>query len=465
MAGRVLLFDSEATQREALRRQLSASCYEVELSESVAEFRSRARTGRPDLALCDLDADAPAALAACRALCGRLEATQTAVVLYGTSIVPEAARAARRAGAWAVLSKPLDDVLLPATLRRVLRQRRALVDWRRQASSAADLGLMEDSAAYRHVGRVALVAPSSDGGEHDLAARLRAEGVRFDLLTPEDALSAGTRLPPDLYVLPCCLSGNRDGLRLLSELRSRTSRAEAQVMIVLDDSPRFDCASHQDAAMALDLGADDVVLPQAADDIALRVDRLLGIKRLADRSMHGLRSGIELAARDPLTGLYNRRFALPRLHRLYDRAAEAAEPLALMVLDLDRFKEINDRYGHAAGDDVLMEIARRLGGAVRPRDLVARSGGEEFWIALPNTGRAAAKQVGEALCTLIRNDPITLPGLTRPVRVTASIGIAVADSSDGGEGGLQRLLGAADRALYAAKHSGRDMASIDGCAA
>lgn len=174
---------------------------------------------------------------------------------------------------------------------------------------------------------------------------------------------------------------------------------------------------------------------------------------------------------DPLTGLFNRRYALPHLARIAERAAETGRGYAVMLLDLDRFKRVNDRYGHAAGDAVLVEVARRVKDSLRPVDLVARIGGEEFLVALPETGFEQACATAERLRTLIEQRPVTLPGGAGEIGVTISVGLAfgrdktpAAGSADV-EAEINALMEQADRALYGAKASGRNTVEISRSAA
>ncbi|MFV2088722.1 diguanylate cyclase [Micromonospora sp. LOL_021] len=167
-----------------------------------------------------------------------------------------------------------------------------------------------------------------------------------------------------------------------------------------------------------------------------------------------------LSVTDPLTGLWNYRHLRESIHREIERANRFGRMLAVLVLDLDRFKDINDTYGHAAGDSVLVEFARRIRAEIREVDLAFRQGGEEFVVLLPETDVRGAATVAERLCAAIRDRPIRVEpyaGAGRrahaTVSVTVSIGIAVyPDHAGDGE----EVLDAADDALYAAKAAGRD---------
>ena len=155
------------------------------------------------------------------------------------------------------------------------------------------------------------------------------------------------------------------------------------------------------------------------------------------------------AATDALTGLANRRAIQDTLRRMVAQAARSGQPLSAVALDLDHFKQINDRFGHDKGDDVLAAVAQTLTATLRTSDFVGRQGGEEFIVLLPDTGREGALVAAENLRAEIAR--IEIPGVE--LAITASLGVAVmpADALD-----AESLLRHADRALYAAKDRGRN---------
>ncbi|MBL8576596.1 MAG: GGDEF domain-containing protein [Mesorhizobium sp.] len=153
---------------------------------------------------------------------------------------------------------------------------------------------------------------------------------------------------------------------------------------------------------------------------------------------------------DPLSGLLNRRGFETKASKLLDSCISSGLPVSLVVADLDRFKSLNDRHGHAAGDKVIIEFATRLRDAAGSRAVAARIGGEEFAVLLPMADPAAARLFAEAVRTVFSGNAIA--GLPLDVRVTGSFGIS---SHSGGES-LDDMLHRADEALYHAKKSGRD---------
>ena len=160
---------------------------------------------------------------------------------------------------------------------------------------------------------------------------------------------------------------------------------------------------------------------------------------------------LRLATTDPLTGMFNRRHGTERIAEAMDRFRRYRTPAALMMVDIDHFKRVNDTYGHDAGDAVLQEIARRLRNGVRSVDSVVRWGGEEFLVLLPETNGSAALAAADHLLKAIRLRPVTAGDTEIPV--TASIGVATLRED---MATIDQFIKPADSALYNAKTAGRN---------
>ena len=162
-----------------------------------------------------------------------------------------------------------------------------------------------------------------------------------------------------------------------------------------------------------------------------------------------------LAFTDPLTGLHNRRslFELSRVE--FSRAHRLNRPICCMMLDLDHFKQINDTYGHPAGDEVLQEFAKRCKSSIREIDLIGRYGGEEVMIILPETNLITALQIAERVCEVVAERPIKT--LDSEINFTVSVGVAEKDENTTQ---LETLIARADQAMYIAKHKGRNRVAL-----
>jgi two-component system cell cycle response regulator len=450
MSGRVLIVDDVATNRIVYRARLAAAFYDPLLAASGAECLARAVDLRPDLILLDLDLpDLPG-----QEVLRRLRAdprTRDIPVIVLTAHGDCAARlSAFSAGADAVIVKPAGDEVLLARVRNLLRARA-------EPGFVPVDGMAEPAAAFDPGATVALVSAQPEPArrlQQDLAGLLRD---RLVVLSRPQALAEASASParvPDVFILQDDGSDSGGQLRLLSELRSHPSTRHAAVCVL---GP---AAEGEEAAMAYDLGADDVVGAEVdAAELALRMQGLVRRKRAGDRQRAQVQDSLRLALIDPLTGLYNRRYANPQLAAIAARAAASGQEFAVMVVDLDRFKQVNDQHGHAAGDQVLVEVSRRLTANLRAGDLLARIGGEEFLVVLPDTGMARARQVAQRLCDAVEERAVRLASGTG-LPVTVSIGVAVSGGVPGHPVAVEALVEEADLALLDSKGSGRNQVTF-----
>ncbi|WP_010141909.1 GGDEF domain-containing protein [Oceanicola sp. S124] len=272
--------------------------------------------------------------------------------------------------------------------------------------------------------------------------------------TAELREGAGRAAPParpdraGLIVLGLAHDNESRGLRLLAEMANRSDRMEQEILVFAPGAaPRVQAQAYEIGAGAVMPG------PFDAAEIAARM-RLLQVRLTRRRALRrALSESLRASVTDPLTGLHNRRFALPRLAQISRAAVMRGEGFAVMVADLDHFKEVNDRHGHAAGDLVLQAVAQEMRRNLRTEDVLARIGGEEFLAILPGIRAEMAHAIARRICARIREAPVALPDLPRGLPLTISVGLTI-----GGAGlrSPEELLADADRALYAAKRAGRD---------
>lgn len=462
MTGRILIADEVATNRIVMKVKLSSACYQVLQAAGEAELMALARSELPDLIILDAvmaDANGPA-------LCTKLKSdpkTSDIPVIMVTALNDAQTKlAALEAGADDFLTKPLDELTLLARVRSLLRMRATSDELRRRQKTARELGFAEPAAQFSSPGHVAIVA--ADGSE---ALRWRDRisphlNAKIDALPEQRALETlqTERDIPDAFVIASDLCEPNSGLRLLAELRSREATRHAAIIIVHAPKDR------NAAVMALDLGANDLITNAFdPEELGLRLRGQIRRKLEADRLRVTVEDGFKLAAIDPLTGLYNRRYALPHLNEIANRAHEKRRPFAVMLLDLDRFKDVNDTYGHAAGDAVLIEVARRVRDNLRGVDMVARIGGEEFLVAMPDTALSQARFAAERLRQVIEETPIHIGEGQPEITVTLSIGLSMGGRDETACLPVEKLIEDADQALFGSKAEGRNQVTMGRSAA
>ena len=463
MAGRILILDDVATNRIVLKVRLTEARYDVLVAEDAATGLQLARSRLPDLILMDGSLSGQGGLAALRQLREDPATARIPVIVMLAAGDPDARLAALQAGADDVMAKPMDEARMLARLRGLLRSCGVTEEMRVRDAALGPIGMTEAPGSFARPGLVALVA-DKPGPAMQMRSALALHMSDSLVIRTRDAalgMSDDPAMPcPDVYVIAADLAGKGDGLRLMSDLRSRTATRHAAVCVHLR------APSHSEAAMAFDLGADDVIdFGLEPREVAARLRRLLDRKRRDDQLRATLSDGLRLAVIDPLTGLFNRRYALAQLGRIADRAQRGDSGFAVLAIDLDRFKAVNDSFGHAAGDCVLIEVARRLSHNLRAGDLLGRIGGEEFIVALPQTTASNALALANRLRCAVEAAPVRIDATTA-IPVTISVGLAVSGPvTPSGAEPVAAALARADRALLRAKACGRNQVTTDRTAA
>ncbi|WP_242352887.1 MULTISPECIES: diguanylate cyclase [unclassified Anaeromyxobacter] len=298
-----------------------------------------------------------------------------------------------------------------------------------------------------------LVVDDSPSQVDWLVSVLRREGYRVRIARDGgEAIGAIRGAPPDLVLLDLMLP-DVDGLEVLRTVKARPEEPFVPVMIL---SARCDVDSK---VAGLRLGADDFLAkPFAEAEVLARCAAMLRIKSLQDQLRRAQRDLEERSVTDALTGLKNRRFFDERLYEEFCRAHRYADPLSLIMIDLDHFKTVNDRHGHPAGDAVLREAAAVARASIRDPDICCRYGGEEFAVILPKTHLPGALAVAERIWRALGAKAYAVAAEAHAgpaeLRVTASLGVAFFPSKD--ITAHEHLLRFADDALYQAKRAGRN---------
>lgn len=460
MHGKVLVIDPIATNRIVLRVKLAASHYKMTQAGSISDAMQVLARDVPDLILCATDMPDGDPLRLVQRM--RKMGLAGKVPIVAVSCADDNAERLRllAGGIDDVMQKPINDVLLLARTRSIIRAYATASEWTLREGTSRALGFGEAVTTFEPAQTVRIIAHDAEcAGPWAAALTGRIAATVSHAKPATAAADLETGRAPDAMLLVVGPNEGPEMLQLLATIRSQASTRHCAILVVLgsDDATL--------GAQMLDMGANDLMRCQrSADELALRLDALLNRKKVTDALRDTVRSGIEAAVIDPLTGLHNRRYAIPHLARIAERATRTGKPFAVMVADMDHFKRINDTLGHAAGDAVLVETARRLRENLRAVDLVARIGGEEFLIVLPGAGLSNARKAAKRLCRIIQNTPFKVPDQVARVEATVSIGMTVVDPGRGTNAAPpetpEALLDRADKALYGAKAEGRNRVTL-----
>lgn len=455
MSARILVVDDIPANVKLLEARLSAEYFDVITASNGTEALQIAARAECDIILLDVMMPDLDGFEVCRRLKSD-PATHFIPVVMVTALDSPADRVrGLDAGADDFLTKPVSDVVLIARVRSLTRLKMMTDELRMRAITSHEIGIQsperEAIADQGRGGRVLLVddRPAS----YERLARMLTEEHTVDVETnPADALFHAAEGNYDLLIVSLGLE-NFDGLRLCSQARSleRTRHVPILAVSEADNNPRL--------LRGLEIGVNDYLLrPVDKNELLARARTQIRKRRYTDHLRDNVQHSIEAAITDALTGLHNRRYMETHLATLAEQAGARGKPLALMILDIDFFKSINDGYGHDAGDDVLREFAVRIRKSIRGIDLACRYGGEEFVIVMPETDMHVAGIVAERLRKSIACDPFVIEKGLRRLDVTISIGIATLDRK--GEP-ISDVIKRADQALYRAKRDGRNRVVLD----
>ena len=449
MTARILVVDDVPANVKLLEVRLLAEYFEVLTAFSGADALEICESGKVDVVLLDVMMPEMDGFEVCRRL--KADSATAHIPVVMVTALDEVADRVRglESGADDFLTKPVNDLQLLTRVRSLVRLKMLTDELRLRASTTRDIGIEEllgrkDPVGDRR-GRVLLVderVPAQARIRDMLVAVADVDVVA----EPQAAFFQAAEGDYDCVLVTTSLSGF-DPLRLCSQLRS-LDRTRFLPIVMLAEKGQDDIVLR-----ALDLGVNDYLLrPVDEQELTARLRTQIRRKRYNQELRSSVAQTIELAITDGLTGLHNRRYLDSHLQTLFERAASRQRPLSLLTSDIDRFKRINDTHGHAAGDDVLREFARRLRKNVRGIDLACRYGGEEFVVVMPDTEQAVAERVAERIRQEIEMLPFGPEGAAA-LDVTVSIGVAsISPAADT----LEALHKRADGALYEAKKSGRN---------
>lgn len=450
MTALILVVDDIDANRKLLEDLLNQEYYDV--ITAVDGFGAIRETNekKPDIVLLDVMMPGMDGFEACRQIKSNPETTHIPVVMV-TALSEKADRIkGLESGADDFLTKPIRKTQLLARVKSLARLKVLLDELRLRDQTGNQMGLLEPShnpLTMDLTGAEVLVVDDDVVQSKQIMNKL-SENYKVTLLqdasqTVEKALAGDY----DLLLISTQLM-DADGLRICSQIRSHEKIRNLPVLIVIDGDDEHTLVK------GLELGANDyITAPVDANELLARTRSQIRRKFYQDALKDNVKRSISMAITDNLTGLYNRHYLNAHMENLFKEAVQLGKPMSFLILDMDHFKSVNDTYGHDVGDEVLVELAKRINQSIRGSDLAARLGGEEFVVVMPGTPGGGAKEVAERLRRAVETVPFKISHPEGAITKTISVGVSTVTGADDT---VHNLIKRADEAVYKAKNSGRN---------
>jgi two-component system, cell cycle response regulator len=454
LTARVLIVDDIPTNVRLLEARLTAEYFEVRTASSGREALAICAEGQIDIVLLDVMMPQMDGFEVCTRLKNDALTAHIPVLMITALDQPSDRVKGLQAGADDFLTKPVDDIQLMARVKSLVRLKAITDELRARAQTGQEIAI-EDAmramdASNSNGGRILVIdndPRSSERVRNYLAVSHHVEMLTDPSVAPLQVASGGY----ELAIVSMAL-GEFDPLRVCSQIRTLEQTRSLPILLVADEADRAK------VVRGLDMGVSDFIMrPVERNELAARVRTQIRRFRYARELRQSVTNTMALAVTDELTGLYNRRYFDRHLSLMLDKAREQDRDMALMLIDMDFFKSVNDNHGHDIGDAVLREFAERLRRNIRGVDLGCRFGGEEFVVLMPDTDYRQAQGVAERVRMAVAERGFETRE-SRPLMVTCSVGVALNEHSlDTPETILKR----ADVALYRAKREGRNRVVFD----
>jgi two-component system, cell cycle response regulator len=448
MSARVLVVDDVEANVKLLEAKLSSEYFDVLSAYNGRTALEIADSELPDVILLDVMMPRMDGFEVCRRLKANPRTADVPVVMV--TALSDVANRLRglEVGADDFLTKPVNDIALFARVRSLARLKRMMEEWRLREEICGRFAGRDIAAAEDGGPAVIVIVEEDRFSAAQMAETLRSVGHSVTCAAgcadAQDLVDGET----ELVILSLSMPSS-DPLRLVSRYRANEALRQLPILLIAEELDLIRVAKG-----LVDLGANDYLIrPVDRQELMARTNTQLRRKRLQDRLQQNYQRGLSLALTDPLTSLYVRRYGEAHLDELIERVNQHVISAAVLLFDVDHFKQVNDTYGHDAGDDVLRQLAARTIKTIRSVDLAVRWGGEEFLVVMPETDLANAAAVAERIRVAVAKDSFTVRSSGEKLGVTISVGVAAAIT---GADDRDQLLKRADDALYCAKSAGRN---------
>lgn len=454
MSALILVVDDTPANVMLLEAKLNNEYYDVVTAADGFEAIKQAKEHSPDLILLDVMMPGMDGFETCRQMKADHEISHIPVVMVTALNSPEDRVNGLQAGADDFLTKPIDDAALMARVRSLVRIKTLIDELRLRDQTGAEMGVLgeKNNSFTMDVTGSKILVIDDDGVQSKYILDALAQKFHAELLTKiDDTIKVAVEGAFDCILISTQLS-EVDGMRLAMHLKTKDELRHVPLIIMVDEEER------EVMLKGLELGVNDYIsLPPDMNELLARVQTQIRRKKFQDALKSNYQQTINMAITDGLTGLYNRHFLSTHLNNMVKQALQMGRPLSHIILDVDKFKSINDTYGHDVGDEVLIQLGKIVVNAIRSADLAARYGGEEFVVLMPETDIFDAAEVAERIRLSVERTPFKVSHAVGELRITVSVGVSHLRNDKDTSHELHKR---ADEALYRCKENGRNQVQL-----
>jgi len=454
VTAQILVVDDVFANIKLLEAKLSSEYYDVISAKDGFEAIAKAKEHKPDIILLDVMMPGMDGFEVCKKLKEDFEVSHIPIVMV-TALTDKSDRIkGLEAGADDFITKPINDVALFARVKSLVRIKMLMDELRLRDKTSIEMGIKQEASntllSDVSGSRVLLIDDDAVQGKQIVSKLSDTYEVEW-IQEPDDGLARARDGNFDLILVSTLLT-DADGLRLASQIKSQEELRNVPLLVLVDDDDK------RIMLKALEMGMNDyMTVPVDKNEMIVRVRTQIRRRKYQEALKSQYQMSISMAITDALTGLYNRHYLNTHLSNMVKQALKNGKHMALMMMDMDHFKSVNDTYGHDAGDLVLKQLANLIIQQSRSSELAARFGGEEFVVLMPETDPASALAAAKRMRDIVEATPFKINAAGATIQKTISIGVAsLHPDGDSAESLLKR----ADEALYEAKRSGRNKVTV-----
>ena len=454
MTGLILVVDDVPANVKLLEAKLSNEYYDVVTARDGFEAIEVANSKRPDVILLDVMMPRMDGFETCKKLKSDPANAHIPIVMVTALSEKQDRIRGLEAGADDFLTKPINDTALFARVKSLVRMKALMDELRLRDQTGLQMGVLNtDNGEERESvtgARVLLVDDDALQVKRVTTILTEAGYVTEAVTEPESSRNVAVSGNFDLIVISTMMT-DADGLRLASYFKSQEEIRHTPILMLVDED------DERSLLKGLEMGVNDyLIAPVDGNELLARARTQVRRKKYQEALKANYKQSISLAITDGLTGLYNRHYLNTHLSNMVREALNKNKPLSLLMMDMDNFKSVNDTYGHDVGDLALKQLSKIIVSSTRGADLVARFGGEEFVVLMPETDMRPALEAAERIRRMVQITPLAEVN-GQPIERTVSIGAATINPlGDSAESLLKR----ADEAAFEAKRSGKNKVCI-----